>query len=484
MWQLNRRKGVPVYQEITELVLSAVKKGELMPGDRLPAERKLASQLGVNRSTVVHALEELEDMGWIVRKQGSGSFIAEGKWGVTSAARTDWKRYLEQNAFSKTEPFIEDMKQVLRQNDKQVIDGYTGELPLELIPSFDIPPLTWKQFLEEEQQDDFGYFPLRESISKMTEEEYGLLLEKETLLITSGAQQALFMILQVLLSAGDAVAIEDPSFLYALPVFQAAGIRLYGVPMDNEGIELSALEQTIRQHRVKMVMVNPSFQNPTGKVMGRARREQLVQLCQSYQIPIIEDDVFGQLRQIASEKIPPLKKLDPDNVLYIGSLSKILGSTTKIGWLSAPLSVNRQIAEARKIMDFSLSIFPQVLATIALNDTSFYQKLAELKKEVSARGEAVCSILEELGEWHVERPQGGFYVWATFSKGSLKQQEWQYFIKEALLIAPSFLFSEKKDSIRINFSRISKEQQPMFQEKMKKITQLLLKNREHDTTNR
>lgn len=477
MWYLHKRKGVPVYQEISELILSAVKNGELNPGDKLPAERKLATQLGVNRSTVVHALEELEDMGWIIRKQGSGSFIAEGKWGVTSAARTDWKRYLEQNAFSKTEPFIEDTKQLLREADEQLIDGYTGELPLELIPSFDIPSLTWKHFLEEEQQDDFGYFPLRESISRMTEEEYGFVLEKETLLITSGAQQALFMILQVLLSAGDSVAVEDPSFLYALPVFQAAGIRLYGVPMDEEGIELKQLEQTIRQHRVKMVMVNPSFQNPTGKVMGRERREQLVQLCQSYQIPIVEDDVFGQLRQVASDQIPPLKKIDPDNVLYIGSLSKILGSTTKIGWLSAPLSVNRQIAEARKVMDFSLSIFPQVLATIALNDSFFYEKLAELKQEIRNRGKGVCSILEALDAWEVEMPQGGFYIWATFSEGKLKQQEWQYFLKEKLLVAPSFLFSEHKNSIRINFSRISEEQLPSFQEKMSKITQRLMQNR-------
>lgn len=478
MWQITKRKGVPVYQEISELILSAVKKGELNPGDKLPAERKLAVQLGVNRSTVVHALEELEDMGWIVRRQGSGSFIAEGKWGVTSAARTDWKRYLEQNAFSKTEPFIEDLKQILREGNEQLIDGYTGELPLELIPSFDIPSLTWKHFLEEEQQDDFGYFPLREAIAQMTAEEYDFSLEKETLLITSGAQQALFMILQVLLSAGDSVAVEDPSFLYALPVFQAAGIRLYGVPMDEEGIELKQLEQTIRQHRVKMVMVNPSFQNPTGKVMGEERRKQLVKLCQSYQIPIVEDDVFGQLRQIPSEQIPPLKKLDPENVLYIGSLSKILGSTTKIGWLSAPLSVNRQIAEARKIMDFSLSIFPQVLATIALSDSTFYQKLEALKREISSRGEAICGILEGIGGWEVEQPHGGFYVWATFAEGHLKQHEWQYFLKAGLLIAPSFLFSEAKNAIRINFSRISKEQHNLFRDRMTQITQLLLANRQ------
>ncbi|MGQ4818308.1 aminotransferase class I/II-fold pyridoxal phosphate-dependent enzyme, partial [Enterococcus faecium] len=141
--------------------------------------------------------------------------------------------------------------------------------------------------------------------------------------------------------------------------------RLFGVPMTEEGIDLEALEQTIRQHRIKMVMVNPSFQNPTGTVMPLRKREQLVKVCQTYQVPILEDDVFGQLSFIPKTEIPPLKKLDPDNVLYIGSLSKILGSTTKIGWLSAPASVTKQIAEARKMMDVSLSIFPQMLAKMA-----------------------------------------------------------------------------------------------------------------------
>ena len=101
-----------------------------------------------------------------------------------------------------------------------------------------------------------------------------------------------FLVLQVLLRQGDSVAVEDPSFFYALP-FSKLLVRLFGVPMTEEGIDLEALEQTIRQHRIKMVMVNPSFQNPTGTVMLLRKREQLVKVCQTYQVPILEDDVLG-----------------------------------------------------------------------------------------------------------------------------------------------------------------------------------------------
>lgn len=110
MWSLNKEKGVPVYVSIIELILSYIKNGDLLPGERLPSERKLANYFQVNRSTVVHALDELVALGWIVRKQGSGTIVNEGKWGISTAPRTDWRRYLEQNAFAKIDPFIEQSK--------------------------------------------------------------------------------------------------------------------------------------------------------------------------------------------------------------------------------------------------------------------------------------------------------------------------------------------------------------------------------------
>lgn len=470
MWSLNKEKGVPIYISIIELILTYIKNGDLLPGEHLPSERKLAMYFGVNRSTVVHALDELVALGWIVRKQGSGTIVNEGKWGISTTPRTDWRRYLEQNVFAKVDPYIEQIERLIKQPTEGLLDLYTGELPLDLIPSFSFPPLTWKQFLEEEQQDDLGYFPLRQAISLETENEHGFSLSPESLLITSGAQQALFLILQVLLQSGDSVAIEDPSFLYALPIFQAAGIRLYGVNMDQEGIDLLSLEKVIRQHRVKMVMVNPSFQNPTGKTMSMKRRKALIELCQKYQVPILEDDVFAKLNFVSSANIQPLKKLDPENVLYIGSLSKILGSTTKIGWLSAPTSVNQQLAEARKMMDFSLSIFPQLLANLALTDEKFSFKVSNLKQKLEQRGKAVFDVLDKMPEWETSMPEGGFYIWAKWKKGKLQQKDWAIFLQEGLLVAPSFFFSENQESIRINFSRVDEANFPQFKTKIREIT--------------
>lgn len=469
MWSLKKEAGIPVYVQIIEMILDKIKQGELLPGQRLPSERKLAASFQVNRSTVVHALDELVALGWIIRKQGSGTIVNEGKWGIATSPQTNWHRYLAQNVFAQVSPYENKINSVLKEKPF-AIDLYTGELPLDLIPSFTFPPLTWQHFLAEEQQEDLGYLNLRQAISEEAKRQYALELPPENLLITSGAQQALFLILQVLLATGESVAIEDPSFLYALPIFQAAGIRLYGVKMDHEGIDLHALEQVIRQHRVKMVMVNPTFQNPTGSTMSLQRRQQLVQLCQNYEVPILEDDVFGQLSFSKRTSLPPLKKLDPENVLYIGSLSKVLGSTTKIGWLSAPSSINQQLAEARKMMDFSLSIFPQVLATLALKDPEFSQKISTLTKTLKERGRLAFDLFDDLPEWQVAKPQGGFYLWATWKAGKLKQKEFDCFLEEGLLIAPSFFFCEEKQSIRLNFSRVEENNYKDIKERLMRVT--------------
>ena len=156
-----------------EMIVQKIQTGELLPGEKIPSERKLAEYLSVNRSTVVHALDELVDLGWIVRKRGAERLSTKENGGNDDATN-DWHRYLEQNVLPTD------------------LDMYAGELPLDLIPSFDFPALNWKQFLKEEAQDELGYLPLRKEIQAITATEYQLHLPSESLLLTSGAQQALF----------------------------------------------------------------------------------------------------------------------------------------------------------------------------------------------------------------------------------------------------------------------------------------------------
>ncbi|MEO1770814.1 PLP-dependent aminotransferase family protein [Candidatus Enterococcus ferrettii] len=470
MWKLESTKKIPVYQQIMEQIIEYIQKGQLNPGDHLPSERKLAASYQVNRSTVVHALEELVSLGWIIRQQGSGTLVNEGRWGRSATPRMNWRQLLSRET-PQTEPYLLELHEI--QKDTQTLDLYTGELPLDLIPDFRLPAYTWEELLiEEKKQRDLGYPPLQRIICERLYREQGLEAATNQVLITSGAQQALFLLLQVMLEAGDSVAIEDPSFLYSLPIFDTAGVRLYGVAMDEEGMQIEALEQLILAKRVKLIIVNPTFQNPTGNTMTLKRRKQLIALSEKYQLPIVEDDVFSELNFL---QLPPsLKSLAPHQVIHLGSLSKIFGSSIKIGWIVADQSLIQRLSEAKQMMDFSISVFPQVVAYTALTDQSFETNRQELIDTLKHKRDCFYSCAQSVSsDWQFEEIDGGLYVWLKWRHQKLTRKDWGLFLQEKLLVAPSFLFSNDTMAMRVNYSRMTEEECYIFFVKLQKISEII-----------
>ncbi|MGM0124364.1 hypothetical protein IGI37_001741 [Enterococcus sp. AZ194] len=471
MWQLVQKNSKPAYVQIMEQVTEQIKQGTLRGGERLPSERKLAELFGVNRSTVVRSLEELTSLGVLIRKQGSGTFVNEEKWGVYSEPRIDWRNYFSQNLLFETDSFVNEFNE--RKKQKQLVDVFSGELPTALIPSFEFPPFSWSEILaEEHQQDEFGYLPLRTAIGQLMTGIYGETPTSEETFITAGGQQGVFLILQTLLSSGEAVAVEAPSFFYQLPMFQAAGVRLFGVPMDEEGMKIDLLEEMILAKKIKMVMVNPNFQNPTGTVMSLDRRKALIALCRKYQIPIVEDDVFAEL-SYGEPALPPLKKLDPENVLYIGSFSKILGNTTRIGWVCAPSHVLTSLVQARKTMDFSVSIIPQVLAYWALSDKSYQKKLTHLGKTLQKQAAHFQEWLDQQSFWQGQAPRGGYYSWLTWAGKPLTKSVAKQMLQIGIAAGPAYLYGSQENGLRINVSRIHPKNFPAFTKKMNELEKLL-----------
>lgn len=460
MWHLESKSDLPLYGQIIQLIERKIENGELLPGEKLPAERKLAQLLGVNRSTIVRALDELAASGKLVRTQGSGTHVNEEKWGVLTTGKTNWRHYVDQGGFHAEDPYIRDVHALALHDSKQAIDLATGELPVELMPQIETPSLSWQSFLAEESQHDIlGYSPLRHTIQKQMAAAAGIKTNADQILITSGAQQAIFLITQCLLAPGDAIAIESPSYFYSLSLFQSAGLRIFALPMDEDGVIISDLEKLYRKHRIKMVFVNPTFQNPTGLLMPDKRRAQLIECCAALKIPIVEDDPFGPLLDYSDQAVTPLKKLDPDNVLYIGSLSKVMGSNTRIGWLDGPPAVVNRLAEARQEMDFGLSIFPQILANYVLQTDSFQQHLDFLRIELLKRRDLLIAALERHlpGKLDYLVPKGGFHLYVKLPVATMRKSLFPFFLDKKLLVMPSTTFGEKAPAVRLTFARITEK---------------------------
>lgn len=473
MWELSENKSTPIYQQIMEQIITYIQDGTLQPGDRLPAERKLADYYQVNRSTVVHALDELVSLGWVLRRQGSGTVVNEGNWGRSTIPRVDWRSLFTQESHPK-EPFLEKLQQLL--NDPEAVDLYSGELPLNLIPDFRFPSYTWEELLlEERKQSPLGYRPLQQVICQRIKADQKIEVSSDQVLITSGAQQAMFLLLQVMLQSGDSVAIEDPSFLYSLPIFATAGIKLYGVEMDKEGMRIDKLEQLILTKKIKLIILNPTFQNPTGSTMSKKRRNELIELSRKYQLPIVEDEVFSEMN---FDEIPPsLKELAPHQVIHLGSLSKIFGSSIKIGWIVADRDLIQRLSEAKQMMDFSISVFPQVIAHTALTDPRFEHNQKDLVVELEQRAAAFIEAAQGVAEdWEFSAIDGGIYVYFTWRHQKLTRTDWEIFLREKLLIAPAFLFSNDTMAMRVNYTRLTERTRENFFSKLQTISKELRRN--------
>lgn len=465
IWTIDKTKKEPIYQQLTRQIIESIQKGELAPGKHLPAERKLAKDLQINRSTVVHAFEELVSLGWIERKQGSGTQVTQGQWGNRQPAIYQW-RSLFSSPLLKEDPYVTQLKE--QKNNKNSLDLYTGDLNKGLIPDFKFPAMTWDQMMREEKKNTpTGYLPLKEQIFQHFFQ--NIPHKDQDILITSGSTQGISFLIQALLRPGDTIATEDPSFLFSLPLFAARGIHLKGIKQDQAGIDCQVLEEMIQKNKIKLLYVNPNHQNPTGQTMALKRRKDVIRICQKYHLPIIEDDVFSELG--FEKTIPSLKSLAPDQVIYLGSLSKIFSSSIKIGWLFAPKPLINSLANAKKAIENETDLLPQLLATAALSQRNYQKQQQQLTTNLQNRSQGFAKALQSFKkDWHFSFIEGGLYYWLSWQHQKLTRNDWQSFLQEGLLVAPSFLFSNETSSMRINYTQLNKKNQEIFSKKLTTIT--------------
>lgn len=439
-------------------VIQQMNENILLKGDRLPSERKLATAIGVNRSTVVRAYDELYAQGFVERKTNSGTFVlGNSKETITGNTRRSLVFMKDKKDYS--DPYILKVKEMIKRDNPLLIDGFTGELPFELVPNISLPGFHWKEFLQEEVSP-LGYLDLRRSIQNLVTKTYSYTPKEDEIMLTAGGQQSLVLLIQALLKPGDVVAIEDPSFFNSMSLFQSMSIKVIKIQVDGNGLCVEELEEKLQGESIKMVLTNPNFQNPTGSSMSLKRRKKLVEICRTYRIPIIEDDVFGQLSYQVPYQLPLLKELAPDIVIYIGSLSKILGKRMQLGWIDAPSLVLSEVIKLRDEYESELSIFPQVLASHALKDQTYLNQLTRLRQQLK---DQVAFLKEEIDrtlptEISCSYPQGGYYVWLTYCGRKLKKEDWDIFMENQLAVYPSFLNTTNAQSCRINIARLSRDQ--------------------------
>jgi 2-aminoadipate transaminase len=259
-----------------------------------------------------------------------------------------------------------------------------------------------------------GQPALRERLLPLMAAE-GVEAQPEDMIITAGAQQALDLVGKIFLDPGDEVVVEAPAYVGALSAFSAYEPRYLQVDLDADGMIVEQLEELlVKGARPKFVYTVPNFGNPAGVTMSYKRREQLVALCREAGIPILEDNPYGMLR-FEGDPLPCLRTLDPQNVIYLGTVSKVFSPGVRVGWALAEQSVIQRLILAKEAADLCGSSFTMLVTERYFAGERWEVNLAALVATYRARRDAMLEALAEHfpGDASWTRPAGGFYVWAT-----------------------------------------------------------------------
>ncbi len=459
-WKLNRSTSTPLHHQIYEYLKRKIINGEWPVGTKIPPQRDLAQKFQVNRSTIVYALGELAADGLIMSRAGSGTIVANNTWSLlTAAPPPDWISYVKSGAYHPNIQIIQEINAA--ETDPAIIRLGTGELAPELLPTQKI-----KQIFHSADSLSLGYSEpkgslyLREMISKYIKSK-GINASPPSIMIVSGALQALQLISVGLLHRGSTIFHETPSYLNSVHVFQSAGMNLLGIPMDQKGMQAHSIGRLKRQHNGALLYSIPTFHNPTGIVMSSDRRTELLQTCKKESIPIIEDDVYGDL-WFENPPPHPLKSMDEQGqILYIGGMSKTLGPGLRIGWIVGPEPVIDRLSDIKMQTDYGSSSLSQFAVAEWLSSGLYEEHLAEIRAELLERRNLTINILnkyfKDLSTWNV--PNGGFYIWLTINKQISLHQLFKKALKEGILINPGNVYDRNNQNhLRLSYSFASIDQ--------------------------
>ncbi|MGN7458036.1 PLP-dependent aminotransferase family protein [Paenibacillus pasadenensis] len=451
----NRKEAEPLYRQIQEELRTKIVTGEWPPGTRVPPQRQLAELYGVNRSTIVYALGELAADGWLRAEVGRGTTVAADVWkAAADSPPPDWGRYVRDGLHA---PNLELIRQINdAEPDPALLRLGTGELAPELLPSAAMQRLLAErpEGLPLAYPEPRGSLRLREAVSARLEAR-GIRASPSSVLIVSGALQGLQLIALGLLRQGATLLAEQTSYLGSVQVFRTSGVRLVGVPMDGQGMRDDEARRLAARHRASMLYVQPSFHNPTGIVMPERRREGLLQACVRAGLPIIEDDVYGDLWL---DEPPPaaLKARDRQGlVLYLDSVSKSLGPGLRIGWIAGPEPVIERLADVKMQSDYGSSSLSQHAVAEWLLSGEQERHLAFLRAELKARRDLALAALREhaadLADWSV--PQGGFYIWLALRRPLPMPKLFDAALRAGLLVHPGEIYARgDRQHLRLSFA--------------------------------
>ncbi|MGD9010494.1 MAG: PLP-dependent aminotransferase family protein [Desulfobacteraceae bacterium] len=429
---------------VSKRILDLIRTGVLKEGDRIPSIRQLSKELQVSINTVKDAYWKLESRNYIVAVPQSGFYVKKQPADILLDKAVD-PRHLDPQDVSLCRIYgaFQNMGQCTPE-----ISLAIASLDPDLRPTAKMGRFI-AQALREHELESFsylmtpGHIELRQQIARLGLS-CGLELSPEQIVITNGCHEAVFLALIAVCQPGDTVVLESPIYFNLLQLLQHLKLKIIEIPSsDVNGMHLNTLRFVLENHSVKAVFSISNVNNPMGFSMPREKKKALVTLLDEYGIPLIEDDIYGDLG--FRRRAHPCKSFDTkDNVLLCSSFSKTIAPGVRVGWI-VPGKYYDPVVETKTLLNISTASMNQIAMARFLKDGGYERHLRSLRKTLSAQVTAMrAAILKYFPKGTlVSRPSGGHLLWIELPQGIDAEVIYHKAMEQDILIAPGHLFSIK-----------------------------------------
>jgi 2-aminoadipate transaminase len=449
--QLDKTKQMrPLYQQIVVQIKQQISNGVLPPGTRLPPVRALAEQLKLTRLTVHTAYSELQADGWVEATVGRGTFVTHppqppqppaslGRVVTPDGVMSDMLHINQISGFRALAQADPDPALFPADEFWQLVDGLRGH-GADLL-RYGTPE---------------GDVELRIALTELLRDR-GVNVMPDEVIVTSGVTQGLSLVTRALAAEGDTVLVELPSYLGLLNVLKAEGVQAVGVPRDEEGPRLDALERLATKHRPRFFYVLPTFHNPTGQTISPDRRRDLVALAVRLGLTLVEDDIYGRLSYDGPAPLPLLAHNPDGQILHLGGLSKMLMPGLRIGYLVAPPALRGRLLALRRATDLCGPIFIQRAIAEYLQRGRLQQHLRRVIPHYRERRDTLLRALDRWMPPSVKwtRPAGGFSCWVSLPQHAALDGLYRLALDRGLAFTPGEVFfaeADEQQHLRICFA--------------------------------
>lgn len=484
--QIDRKSQKPLYLQIIDQIKEKTSSDILKPGTKLPSTRQMAEKLGVNRSTVYNAYQELWAQGYIESCPGSYSKIRKRQKIATPELKLkqstlSWNQVTTTSSQSIYQDYLKFNPEKSVSQTKDMINLAQLDIDPRLFPADDFRRCLNQIMLTQGPKvlgygEYMGYKPLRETIAKRLQM-HGISADSDEILITNGSQSGIELVLKLLTVPEKKVAIESPTYAIFLPLLKYYQAEVASVPMKKDGLDLNEFKNTLETQPISFLFTMPNFQNPSGITSTQSHREKLLSMCESHNIPVVEDGFEEEMKYFGKVP-PPIKSMDKKNIcIYLGTFSKVLFPGIRIGWITAHKECIQRLVAVKRFSDLTSSYVLQAAVNEFCERGYYDLHIKRMHRIFRKRMQTAITAMQNFFpkknvSW--KEPSGGYLIWIKIKNINKDEAELtQIFEKNGVMVSPGryyFPHSTNDKYFRLSIAMLNEKE---ISEGIKRIAQAI-----------